>query len=203
MAKEKESAKLIVIMEFNSDGQFIQSPENRKSYKTFEGADANLIGFGAPPTKLVEENPKFWVVEWTYKGETKIFYLVDILAEAQSTAALSKIRPIYKPDPDGIVRTEYESGEIHYPDGIVRTEYESGEIRWTFKGKLHREDGPAIEHPEQKLSHITISYWCEWYINGKRWDLEKALKSKTFQKKYPKLIEAMKNYETLKACHEN
>jgi len=36
---------------------------------------------------------------------------------------------------------------------------ERGIKRWFFNGKLHREDGPAIEYPNGDNS---------WYLNGKR-----------------------------------
>ena len=35
--------------------------------------------------------------------------------------------------------------------------YDKGELRWYLDGKLHREDGPAIEN---------IDGTKEWYING-------------------------------------
>jgi hypothetical protein len=51
----------------------------------------------------------------------------------------------------------YLNGKLHREDGPA-IEYASGSKYWYLNGKLHREDGPALE-------------WAEgskfWYLNGK------------------------------------
>jgi len=51
----------------------------------------------------------------------------------------------------------YLNGKLHREDGPA-IEYASGTKEWWLNGNLHREDGPAIE-------------WAngvkEWYVNGK------------------------------------
>jgi hypothetical protein len=37
--------------------------------------------------------------------------------------------------------------------------YDNGDVMWCLNGKLHREDGPAIEYPDGRKS---------WYLNGKK-----------------------------------
>ncbi len=46
---------------------------------------------------------------------------------------------------------------MSYKEYTVRV-YEDGHKEWRINGKLHREDGPAIEYPNGDK---------EWYINGK------------------------------------
>ena len=94
--KEKEPTKLIVVMECVG-AQFVQSPHNRKSYKTWDGAMANLIGvgFGRSDLKILEQTNKCWVVEWTFQGKTTTQYLVDVLAEALQVASTSETGLIY------------------------------------------------------------------------------------------------------------
>jgi len=46
---------------------------------------------------------------------------------------------------------------MNYKTYEVRV-YESGKKEWFLNGKLHREDGPAIEHANGDKS---------WYLNGK------------------------------------
>jgi len=51
----------------------------------------------------------------------------------------------------------YLNGKIHREDGPA-IEYPDGTKEWYFNGKLHREDGPALEYPNgSKL----------WYVNDK------------------------------------
>lgn len=51
-------------------------------------------------------------------------------------------------DDDGVVRWIRESdGKIHRDDGPA-IEYPDGSRRWLRNGKLHRTDGPAIENAE-------------------------------------------------------
>lgn len=47
----------------------------------------------------------------------------------------------------------YKDGKLHREDGPA-VEYVDGERRWLKNGYLHREDGPAVECCN------TIKYWC-------------------------------------------
>lgn len=51
----------------------------------------------------------------------------------------------------------YLNGKLHREDGPA-VECISGTKYWYLNGKLHREDGPAIEYAEGDKS---------WYLNGK------------------------------------
>jgi len=56
-------------------------------------------------------------------------------------------------------RTEwYLNGKLHREDGPA-VEYTSGTKEWYLNGKLHRVEGPAIEWSDGDKS---------WYLNGKR-----------------------------------
>jgi hypothetical protein len=51
--------------------------------------------------------------------------------------------------------------------------------RWYKDGKLHREDGPAVEYPNG---------YCEWYINGNiyrisRWNSRMVVEWKTLSER--------------------
>ena len=50
----------------------------------------------------------------------------------------------------------YINGKLHREDGLA-IEYVSGSKYWYINGKLHREDGPAIEY---------VSGAKHWYLNG-------------------------------------
>ena len=50
----------------------------------------------------------------------------------------------------------YLNGKLHREDGPA-IEYESGDNFWSLNGKLHREEGPAIEY---------VNGDNEWYLNG-------------------------------------
>ena len=52
----------------------------------------------------------------------------------------------------------YLNGKIHREDGPA-IEWADGDKWWYLKGKLHREDGPAMEF---------ASGGKEWYLNGKQ-----------------------------------
>lgn len=52
----------------------------------------------------------------------------------------------------------YLNGELHREDGPA-IEHPDGIRKWYLNGKLHREDGPAIERLDGSK---------EWYLNGKR-----------------------------------
>ena len=49
--------------------------------------------------------------------------------------------------------------EIDLGDGYSQRIFVDGFKEWYINGKLHREDGPAVEYPDGSK---------EWYINGKR-----------------------------------
>ena len=51
----------------------------------------------------------------------------------------------------------YLNGKLHREDGPA-VEYADGTKHWYLNGKLHREDGPAVEFADG---------YKEWYINGK------------------------------------
>jgi len=52
----------------------------------------------------------------------------------------------------------YLNGKLHCEDGPA-VEWPNGEKHWYLNGKLHREDGPAIECANGRK--------C-WYLNGKK-----------------------------------
>jgi hypothetical protein len=56
----------------------------------------------------------------------------------------------------------YLNGKLHREDGPA-VEYSNGDKSWYLNDKLHREDGPAVEHSNGNK-------W--WYLNGK--DLKEA-----------------------------
>jgi hypothetical protein len=47
-------------------------------------------------------------------------------------------------------------GKLHREDGPA-VEYANGDKEWFLHGRLHREDGPA---------YIYNKYYIEWYLNG-------------------------------------
>jgi hypothetical protein len=53
-------------------------------------------------------------------------------------------------------RAWYVNGKLHRDDGPA-IEFASGDKEWYLNGKLHRTDGPAIE---------VISGATYWYLNG-------------------------------------
>jgi len=52
----------------------------------------------------------------------------------------------------------YLNGKLHREDGPA-IEHTSGNKHWFLNGKLHREDGPAVEWANGDK---------EWYLNGKK-----------------------------------
>jgi hypothetical protein len=60
-----------------------------------------------------------------------------------------------------------------------------GSKEWWLNGKLHRTDGPAIEHSDGSKA------WC---VDDHELDPKTAIHDYELQKKYPKLIEAMAIY---------
>ena len=53
-------------------------------------------------------------------------------------------------------RSWFLNGKLHREDGPA-IEYATGDRNWFLNGKLHREDGPAIEYANGDKY---------WYING-------------------------------------
>ena len=51
----------------------------------------------------------------------------------------------------------YRDGKVHREDGPAIENADGGKV-WYLNGKLHREDGPAIEHADGDKS---------WYLNDK------------------------------------
>ena len=59
------------------------------------------------------------------------------------------------------------NGENEWSEVMIEpklTEYHSGAKAWYLNDKLHRVDGPAVEH----LDGTKV-----WYLNGKPWDANK------------------------------
>jgi len=65
-------------------------------------------------------------------------------------------KPECKTDPNGNKRW-YLNGKLHREDGPA-VEWIDGHKYWYLNGKCHREDGPAIEWANGSK---------EWYLNGK------------------------------------
>jgi hypothetical protein len=55
-------------------------------------------------------------------------------------------------------RIWYLNGKIHREDGPA-VEQSNGTLKWFLNGNYHREDGPAVEWP---------SGTRQWYLNGER-----------------------------------
>ena len=53
----------------------------------------------------------------------------------------------------------YLNGKLHREDGPA-VEYDNGDKIWFLNCKLHREDGPAIEY---------VNGYKEWYLRGKQY----------------------------------
>lgn len=54
------------------------------------------------------------------------------------------------------------NGKMHREDGPA-VEFHNGELQWWINGKLHREDGPAI---------IKANGRAEWYWKGRKVSLD-------------------------------
>jgi hypothetical protein len=67
-----------------------------------------------------------------------------------------KNEPKLKILPDG-TRKWFLNGKLHRQDGPA-VERADGSRAWCLNGQLHRQDGPAIEYPNGSR---------EWYLNGK------------------------------------
>ena len=65
--------------------------------------------------------------------------------------------------PDGTIKY-YKNGKLHREDGPA-IEWYDGTIEWWLNGYLHRTDGPAIERPNGTR---------EWWINGV-WQEDKTM----------------------------
>ena len=62
----------------------------------------------------------------------------------------------------------YLNGKLHREDGPA-VEYTNGDNYWYLNGKLHREDGPAVEY---------INGYKEWYLNGVKYSEEEYNKKR-------------------------
>lgn len=60
-------------------------------------------------------------------------------------------------------------------------------IRWYIEGKLHREDGPALENESEKVWYLNDIELTEQEFN--RWLDKKNLNEKLEQTLFPKSIE--------------
>ena len=70
----------------------------------------------------------------------------------------------------------YLNGKIHREDGPA-IEYTNGYKAWYLNGKCHREDGPAVEH---------ANGYKEWYLKGKIYTRETYYKTLYRRKKITK-----------------
>jgi len=66
-------------------------------------------------------------------------------------------KPKVKVNPNG-TKSWLLNGKLHREDGPA-IEYANGNKEWYLNGKCHREDGPAVEY--------TNGTKC-WYLNGKK-----------------------------------
>ena len=67
---------------------------------------------------------------------------------------------------DGSTRWYNEVGKLHREDGPA-IEYADGDKFWYLNGLLHREDGPAVEWADGlKLWYLI------WYLNGRSYTEE-------------------------------
>jgi hypothetical protein len=85
----------------------------------------------------------------------------------------------------GIIRWNLPNGRLHREDGPA-VEWPDGSKEWYLDGKRHREDGPAVESSDGVN---------EWYIRGK-----KLLPSEYPNLPYhqhPKLINSMLAYHVM------
>ena len=64
------------------------------------------------------------------------------------------MKPVMTIDEHGTKRW-YINGKLHREDGPA-VEWTDGEKQWFINGKFHREDGPAVEYSGTK----------QWYKNG-------------------------------------
>jgi hypothetical protein len=95
-----------------------------------------------------------------------------------------KNKPELKVSPDGTYKWYLNgklarNGKLHRQDGSA-VESPDGTREWWLNGHLHRQDGPAVELPDGTR---------EWYLNGKEFEdqkdflkkLEKTVSKKRFQ----------------------
>ena len=74
-----------------------------------------------------------------------------------------------------------EDGKLHREDGPA-VEDDSGYTAWCLNGRLHKEDGPALRDAMGDFV---------FYIDGHRLDPKIEIYNSDLQAKYPKLIESM------------
>ena len=89
-------------------------------------------------------------------------------------------QPKMRVDSDGSKRW-YLNGKLHCEDGPA-VEWPDGEKQWYLNGKLHREDGPAVEYPNGTkywyLNNEEVT-WKEVFRNANG-DLEKECRILTY-----------------------
>ena len=61
----------------------------------------------------------------------------------------------------------YVNGKLHREDGPA-IEYANGSKFWYLNDKLHREDGPAVEYADGDK---------HWYLNGKNYSEQEFMKA--------------------------
>jgi len=83
-------------------------------------------------------------------------------------------------------RIWYLNGKIHREDGPA-VEQSNGTLKWFLNGKRHREDGPAVEHTNG-------TRW--WFLNGEEYTEEEFLKKTAKAKELTVAeIEALLGYQ--------
>ena len=68
------------------------------------------------------------------------------------------MKPTCKTYPDGY-KAWYLNGKLHKEDGPA-VEHDNGYKAWYLNDRCHREDGPAVEY---------ASGYKEWWLNGKNY----------------------------------
>jgi hypothetical protein len=83
-----------------------------------------------------------------------------------------QFKPICRTYPNGS-KHWYHNGKLHREDGPA-IEYANGTKYWYLNGKSHREAGPAIEYADgtkrwffQDVEYTEHDYWKELYKLGK------------------------------------
>ena len=67
------------------------------------------------------------------------------------------MKPVCKTDADG-TKSWYLNGKLHREDGPA-VEWKDGTKLWYLNGVYHREEGPAVEYADGDK---------EWYLNNKK-----------------------------------
>ncbi len=94
----------------------------------------------------------------------------------------------------------YLNGKLHREDGPA-IERANGSKEWHLNGKRHREDGPAIEWS---------SGTKDWYLNGEKYDKESYIVEMNRRKlekweslgKYEEVVDKLNRYEMMEEWKE-